>query len=157
MRFLWRPLETCENKLFEDFTRILSSLYHVETNIKDQLDKYICLLAGFYKQNSGSKSWNLGKLVPCKTVRKSNKLVLYYNNCSATHRLILYGDKEAKLGLAEVDSHQIKSKYKRLPSPTCEICNKILEINSKRLRFIHCKKLIHMQFSKLICNHQAQQ
>ena len=69
------------------------------------------------------------KPTPCmqkRTIRKSSKPVLYYNNSSATHRLILSGDTETNPGPANRDNQQTKPKSDRLPSLTCELCNKTI-------------------------------
>ena len=89
------------------------------------------------------------KLIPSTAIRNSRKPVLYYNNCFAIHRPVLSGDIEINFGLAEANDHHIKSKYNRLPSLTCEICNTIIKIKLKRLLSIHYKMLIYLQFSEL--------
>ena len=63
-----------------------------------------------------------------RTIRKLSKPVLYYNNSSATHRLILSGDNETNTGSA----------------------NRTVRINSKRLMCINFKSLVHLQCSTLI-------
>ena len=66
------------------------------------------------------------KPTPCmqkRTIRKSSKPVLYYNNSSATHRLILLGDIETNRGPANCDNHQTKpnlTAYDRL-TVTCAV------------------------------------
>ena len=92
------------------------------------------------------------KPTPCiqkRTIRKSSKPVLYYNNSSATHRLILSGDIETNPGPANRDNHQTKPEFDRLRSSTCDLCNKTVRINSKKLMCIHCKSLVHLQCSTL--------
>ena len=92
------------------------------------------------------------KPTPCmqkRTIRKSSKPVLYYNNSSATHRLILSGDIETHPGPANRDNQQTKPKSDRLRSSTCDLCNKTVRINSKKLMCIHCKSLVHLQCSTL--------
>ena len=84
--------------------------------------------------------------MPSRAIGKSKKPVLYYDNCSAT---ILFGDVKTNSESAEADNHQIKSKYDRLTFPLCEIRNKIIRINSKRLLCICCKELIYLQCSHL--------
>ena len=71
------------------------------------------------------------KSAPCMqkgTIRKSSKPVLYYNNSSATHRLILSGDIKINPGPANRDNQRTKPTSDRLPSPTCELCNKTVRI-----------------------------
>ena len=88
------------------------------------------------------------KPTPCmqkRTIRKSSKPVLYYSNSSATHRLILSGDIETYHGPANRDNQQTKPKSDRLRSSTCDLCNKKVQINSKKLMCIHCKSLVHLQ------------
>ena len=80
------------------------------------------------------------KPTPCmqkRTIRKSSKPVLYYSNSSATHRLILSGDIETYHGPANRDNQQTKPKSDRLRSSTCNLCNKTVRINSKKLMCIH--------------------
>ena len=92
------------------------------------------------------------KPTPCmqkRTIKKSSKPVLYYNNSSATHRLILFGDIETNRGPANCDNHQTKPKSDRLRSSYCDLCSKTVRINSKKLMCIHCKSLVHLQCSGL--------
>ena len=84
-----------------------------------------------------------------RTIRKLSKPVLYYNSSSATHRLILSGNIETHPGPANRDNQQTKPKSDRLPSSTCELCNKTVRIKSKKLMCIHCKSLVHLQCSTL--------
>ena len=84
-----------------------------------------------------------------RTIRKSSKLVPYYNNSSATHRLILSGDTETNPGPANRDNQQTKPKSDRIRSSNCDLCNKTVQINSKKLMCIHCKSLVHLQCSTL--------
>ena len=83
-----------------------------------------------------------------RTISKSSKPALYYNNSSATHKLILSGDIETNPRLANRDK-QTKRKSDRLPSSACELCSKTVRINSKRLMCIHCKSLVYLQCSTL--------
>ena len=83
-----------------------------------------------------------------RNIRKQSKPVLYYNR-SATHRLILSGDIETNPGPANRDNQQTKPKSDRLRSSTCNLCNKTVRINSKKLMCIHCKSLVHLQCSAL--------
>ena len=74
------------------------------------------------------------KRTPCvqkRTIRKSSKPVLYYNNSSATHRIILSGDIKTNPGPANRDNVQTKPKSDRLPSSTCELCNKTGQITPR--------------------------
>ena len=80
-----------------------------------------------------------------RTIRKSSKPVIYYNKSSATHRLILSGDIETNPGPANCDNHPTKPKSDRQRSSTCDLCNKTVRINSKKLMCIHCKSLVHLQ------------
>ena len=84
-----------------------------------------------------------------KTIRKASKPVLSYNNSSATHRLILSGVTETNPGPVNRDNQQTKPKSDRLRSSTCNLCNKTVRINSKKLMCIHCKSLVHLQCSTL--------
>ena len=84
-----------------------------------------------------------------RTISKSSKPALYYNNSSATHKLILSGDIETNPRLANRDKQQTKRKSDRLPSSACELCSKTVRINSKRLMCIHCKSLVYLQCSTL--------
>ena len=70
------------------------------------------------------------KPTPCmqkRTIRKSSKPVLYYNNSSATYRLILSMDIETNPGLANRDKQQTKPKSDRLRSSTCDLWKKKYE------------------------------
>ena len=58
-----------------------------------------------------------------RTIRKSSKPILYYNNSSATHRLILSGHIETNPGPANRDTQHTKPKSDRLPLSTCDLCN----------------------------------
>ena len=84
-----------------------------------------------------------------RTIRKSSKPVLYYNNSSATYRLILSMDIETNPGPANRDKQQTKPKSDRLRSSTCDLCNKTVRINSKKLMCVHCKSLVHLHCSTL--------
>ena len=92
------------------------------------------------------------KPTPCmqkRTIIKSSKPVHYYNCSSATHRLILSGDTETNPVPAKCDHQQTKPKSDRLRSSACNLCNKTVRINSKKLMCIHCKSLVHLQCSTL--------
>ena len=92
------------------------------------------------------------KPTPCmqkRTIIKSSKPVHYYNCNSATHRLILSGDTETNPVPAKCDNQQTKPKSDRLRSSACNLCNKTVRINSKKLMCIHCKSLVHLQCSTL--------
>ena len=92
------------------------------------------------------------KPTPCmqkRTIIKSSKPVHYYNCSSATHRLILSGDTETNPVPAKCDNQQTKPKSDRLRSSACNLCNKTVRINSKKLMCIHCKSLVHLQCSAL--------
>ena len=92
------------------------------------------------------------KPTPCmqkRIIRKSSKPVLYYNNRCATHRLMLSGDIETNPRPANRDNPHTKPKSDHLPSSTCELCNKTVRINSKKLMCIHCKSLVNLQCSTL--------
>ena len=54
-----------------------------------------------------------------RTIRKSLKPVLYYNNSSATH--ILSGDIETNPGPTNSYNQQTKPRSDHLPSSTCEL------------------------------------
>ena len=91
------------------------------------------------------------KPTPCmqkRTIRKSSKPVLYYNS-SATHRLILSRVIKKYPGPANRDNQQTKPKSDHLRSSTCDLCNKTVRTNSKKLMCIHCKSLLHLQCSTL--------
>ena len=62
-----------------------------------------------------------------RTIRKSSKPVLYYNNSSSAHGLIMLGDIETNPGPANRDKHQTKLKSDRLPYSNCELCNKTMQ------------------------------
>ena len=66
-----------------------------------------------------------------KTIRKSSKPVLYYNNCSATHRLTLSGDIQTNPGPVNSDNLQTKPKSDRLPSSACQLCNETVQITPR--------------------------
>ena len=88
------------------------------------------------------------KPTPCmqkRTIKKSSKPVLYYNNSSATHRLILSGDIETNPWPTNRDNQQTKPKSDCLRSSTCDLCNKTIRINSKKLMWIQWKSLVHLQ------------
>ena len=72
-----------------------------------------------------------------RTTRKSSKTVLYYNNISSTHRLVLPGGIETNPGMVNPDNQKTKPKSNRLQSSTCQLCNKIVWIISKRMMSIH--------------------
>ena len=61
-------------------------------------------------------------MVSSKIIGKSKEPVLYYNNCSATQRLISSDDMERNPGLAETDNPQIITKYDQFHT------NKLAEI-----------------------------
>ena len=84
-----------------------------------------------------------------RTIRKSSKLVLYYNNRSATHRLILPGDIETNPGPGTPNNHQTKPKSDRLPLSTYQLCNNTVRINSKTLMCLHSRSLVNFQCSTL--------
>ena len=72
---------------------LLSSLHPKEINIKDQLDKCICLLVFTNKiadQTNEIKN-KLPKLMQSRTIRKATKPALCYKTSSATERLALSG------------------------------------------------------------------
>ena len=81
--------------------------------------------------------------------QKIIKTRLYNNNSSATHRLILSGDIETNPGPVTPDNQQTKPKSDRLPSSACQLCNKAVRMNSKRLMCINCRSLVHLQCSTL--------
>ena len=72
-----------------------------------------------------------------------------HNNSSSAHILILSRDIETNPGPANCDNQQTKPKSDRSPSSNCELCNKTVRINSKKLMCIHCKSLVHLQCSTL--------
>ena len=85
------------------------------------------------------------KPTPCmqkRTIRKSSKLVPYYNNSSARHRLILSGDIETNPGPANRDNQQTKPKSDHIRSSNCDLCNKTVQINSKKLMCIHYRTFV---------------
>ena len=79
--------------------------------------------------------------------QKIIKTVLYYNNNTATQRLILSTDNETNPGPVNPDKQQTKPKSDHLPSSICQLCNKTVPINSTRLVCIHCRSLVHLQCS----------
>ena len=85
-----------------------------------------------------------------RTIRKPLKPVLYYSSSSATHRLILSGNIGTNPGPANCDNQQTKPKFDRLPLYTCKLCNKTVRINSKKLMYIDCRSLVHLQCSTVI-------
>ena len=62
-----------------------------------------------------------------RTIRKLSKPFLYYNNGSATYRLILSGHIEANPGPANRDNQQTKPDSDRLLLSTCDLCNKTVQ------------------------------
>ena len=131
----------CTNmgKLITEACWIILLLYLLLCNANTQL-----------KQQSRAIIWEKQTpVIQKRTIRKLSKLGLYYNNSSATHRLILSGDIETNPGPANHDNQQTKPKSDRLASSTCELCNKTVRINSKKLTCIHCKSLVHLQCSTL--------
>ena len=80
------------------------------------------------------------KLMQSKTIKESQKPVLYYNNCSLTQRLVLSCDIEKTLDLqVTLIKLKLNTTYYHLQPM----------INSKRLFCIHCKKLKRLQYSQL--------
>ena len=61
---------------------------------------------------------------------------------------VLPGDIETNPGPVNPDNQQMKPKSDRLPS-TCQLGNKTVRINSKKLLCIHCRSLVHFQCSTL--------
>ena len=62
-----------------------------------------------------------------RTIRKLSKPFLYYNNSSATYRLILSGHIETNPGPANRDNQQTKPDSDRLLLSTCDLCNKTVQ------------------------------
>ena len=58
-------------------------------------------------------------------------------------------DTASRYGPANRDNQQNKLKPDSLPSSTCELCNKTVQVNSKRLMCTHCKSSVHLQYSTL--------
>ena len=52
-------------------------------------------------------------------------------------------------GPANRDNRKNKLKPDNLPSFACELCNKTVQVNSKRLMCTHCKRSVHLQCSTL--------
>ena len=77
------------------------------------------------KSKGRYRSWCLLKLL------ESQRNQSFIKICFATQRIILSGDIETNPEPVEVDNNQIESNYELLPSPTCEIYNKIVEIKSR--------------------------
>ena len=84
-----------------------------------------------------------------RTIRKSSKSALCYNNSSTTHRLILSGNIETYPGPVNPDNQQVRPKYDCLISFTRQLCNNTVRINFKRLMCIYCRSLVHLQCSTL--------
>ena len=86
------------------------------------------------------KSKSITKLMQSKTIKESQKPVLYYNNCSLTQRLVLSCDIEKTLDpQVTLIKLKLNTTYYHLQPMR----------NSKRLLCIHCKKLKHLQYSQL--------
>ena len=71
-----------------------------------------------------------------KTITKSLKPVFYYNNSSATHRLILSGDIKTNSGLANRDNQQTKPK---------ESTNKLQEVDVYSLQKLGAIIMLHLE------------
>ena len=71
-----------------------------------------------------------------KTITKSLKPVFYYNNSSATHRLILSGDIKTNSGLANRDNQQTKPK---------ESTNKLQEVDVYSLQKLGAITMLHLE------------
>ena len=82
-------------------------------------------------------------------VKRSKSRISYYSNHTATHQLTLSGDIEINPGPAlRSGSHTlsttIKQNQRKVPSPKCNLCEKGVGSNRKRLLCNICINLTHL-------------
>ena len=141
---------------FKTFKNLLFVHKNWKTYSEDMLDKSASIFPIFLTADKELKQPSRAiireKPTLCmqkKTIRKSSKPVFYYNKSSATHRLILSVDTETNPGQVYPDNQQTKPKSDRLSSSICKLCNKTIQINSKRLMCIYCRSLVHLKCNSL--------
>ena len=75
-----------------------------------------------------------------KWIKRTKSNVQYHSNYITTYRIILPGDIEVNLGSS-------------LRKPKCQVCDKTVRCNQKRLICEHCLEMCHIKCS----NHQLNQ